>query len=125
MSRSTGIHSKQSRPNIGRGRYLVNDFLCVSTGAAWHCREPDEARNYMYSFGILNKAWEKGMSFINSLAALSTLIACMLPSYALADIRGITPTEIRIGQTMPYTGPVSAFGALGKGEVGYFRMVNE
>src|SRR5436309_5584924 len=39
--------------------------------------------------------------------------------------RGITPTEIRIGQTMPYSGPVSAFGALGKGEVGYFKMVNE
>ena len=26
---------------------------------------------------------------------------------------------------MPYSGPVSAFGALGKGEVGYFKMVNE
>src|SRR4029079_13723728 len=32
---------------------------------------------------------------------------------------------IKIGQTMPYSGPVSAFGALGKGEVGYFKMVNE
>ena len=26
---------------------------------------------------------------------------------------------------MPYSGPVSAFGALGKGEVGYFKMMNE
>src|SRR5947209_20583824 len=42
-----------------------------------------------------------------------------------AEPRGITPTEIRIGQTMPYSGPVSAFGAPGKGEVGYFKMVNE
>jgi ABC-type branched-subunit amino acid transport system substrate-binding protein len=41
------------------------------------------------------------------------------------EMRGVTATEIRIGQTMPYSGPVSAFGALGKGEVGYFRMVNE
>ena len=40
-------------------------------------------------------------------------------------MRGVTATEIRIGQTMPYSGPVSAFGALGKGEVGYFKMVNE
>jgi branched-chain amino acid transport system substrate-binding protein len=31
-------------------------------------------------------------------------------------MRGVTPTEIGIGQTMPYSGPVSAFGALGKGE---------
>ena len=42
-----------------------------------------------------------------------------------AEMRGVTATEIRIGQTMPYSGPVSAFGALGKGEVGYFRMLNE
>ena len=40
-------------------------------------------------------------------------------------MRGITATEIKIGQTMPYSGPVSAFGALGKGEVGYFKMLNE
>jgi ABC-type branched-subunit amino acid transport system substrate-binding protein len=38
---------------------------------------------------------------------------------------GITDTEIRIGQTMPYSGPVSAFGILGKSEVAYFKMVNE
>ena len=41
-----------------------------------------------------------------------------------AEMRGVTPSEIRIGQTMPYSGPVSAFGALGKGEVGYFKMLN-
>ena len=40
-------------------------------------------------------------------------------------MRGVTATEIKIGQTMPYSGPVSAFGALGKGEVGYFKMINE
>jgi ABC-type branched-subunit amino acid transport system substrate-binding protein len=44
---------------------------------------------------------------------------------AAQTVRGVTATEIRIGQTMPYSGPVSAFGALGKGEVGYFRMLNE
>ncbi len=42
-----------------------------------------------------------------------------------AEMRGVTATEIRIGQTMPYSGPVSAFGALGKGEVGYFKMLND
>ncbi|MCA6122990.1 ABC transporter substrate-binding protein [Bradyrhizobium sp. WSM 1704] len=61
--------------------------------------------------------------------AFGTLGAIALPllsavSHA-AEIRGVTATEIRIGQTMPYSGPVSAFGALGKGEAGYFRMVNE
>jgi ABC-type branched-subunit amino acid transport system substrate-binding protein len=42
-----------------------------------------------------------------------------------AEMRGVTAIEIRIGQTMPYSGPVSAFGALGKGEVGYFKMLND
>src|SRR6202163_3628558 len=41
------------------------------------------------------------------------------------EMRGVTATEIKIGQTMPYSGPVSAFGALGKGEAGYFKMLNE
>jgi branched-chain amino acid transport system substrate-binding protein len=43
---------------------------------------------------------------------------------ANAETPGVTATEIKIGQTMPYSGPVSAFGALGKGEVGYFKMLN-
>jgi ABC-type branched-subunit amino acid transport system substrate-binding protein len=46
-------------------------------------------------------------------------------SAGAAEMRGLTATEIKIGQTMPYSGPVSAFGALGKGEVGYFKMLNE
>src|ERR1700745_1098412 len=47
------------------------------------------------------------------------------PAANAAEMRGVGATEIRIGQTMPYSGPVSAFGALGKGEVGYFKMLNE
>jgi branched-chain amino acid transport system substrate-binding protein len=38
---------------------------------------------------------------------------------------GVTDTEIKVGQTMPYTGPVTAFSTLGKGEIGYFKMLNE
>ena len=38
---------------------------------------------------------------------------------------GITDTEIKIGQTMPYSGPVSAYGQIGKTELAYFKMINE
>ena len=38
---------------------------------------------------------------------------------------GITATEIKIGQTMPYSGPVAAFSALGKGEIAFFNMIND
>jgi branched-chain amino acid transport system substrate-binding protein len=44
---------------------------------------------------------------------------------AAQNAPGITDTEIKIGQTMPYTGPVTAFSTLGKGEIGYFKMLNE
>ena len=38
---------------------------------------------------------------------------------------GATDTEIKIGQTMPYSGPASAYGTIGKAEVAYFKMINE
>jgi branched-chain amino acid transport system substrate-binding protein len=38
---------------------------------------------------------------------------------------GVTATEIKIGQTMPYSGPASAYGTIGKGEAAYVKMVNE
>jgi len=38
---------------------------------------------------------------------------------------GATDTEIRLGQTMPYSGPASAFGTMGRTEAAYFQMVNE
>jgi branched-chain amino acid transport system substrate-binding protein len=59
-------------------------------------------------------------------AALSAVALPVLPlATTAAEMRGVTSTEIRIGQTMPYSGPVSAFGALGKSEVAYFKMVND
>jgi branched-chain amino acid transport system substrate-binding protein len=59
-------------------------------------------------------------------AALGVAATLMVPQQSnAAEMRGVTSTEIRIGQTMPYSGPVSAFGALGKSEVAYFKMVND
>jgi len=60
---------------------------------------------------------------VTRIAAVCALAWPMTAS--AAEMRGVSATEIKIGQTMPYSGPVSAFGALGKGEVGYFKMLNE
>src|SRR5215831_20496699 len=38
---------------------------------------------------------------------------------------GVTDNEIRIGNVMPYTGALSAFGAIGRAEAAYFDMINE
>ena len=37
---------------------------------------------------------------------------------------GATDTEIKIGNIMPYSGPASAYGVIGKTEAAYFKMVN-
>src|ERR1700754_336462 len=38
---------------------------------------------------------------------------------------GATDTEIKVGNVMPYSGPASAYAAIGKTEAAYFKMVNE
>ena len=38
---------------------------------------------------------------------------------------GVSDTEIKIGQTMPYSGPASSYGTIGKAEAAYFAMVND
>jgi branched-chain amino acid transport system substrate-binding protein len=38
---------------------------------------------------------------------------------------GATDSEIKIGQTMPYSGPVTAAAMNGKAQGAYFNMINE
>ena len=38
---------------------------------------------------------------------------------------GASDAEIKLGNTMPYSGPASAYGAIGKAEVAFFNMINE
>jgi ABC-type branched-subunit amino acid transport system substrate-binding protein len=38
---------------------------------------------------------------------------------------GISDTEVKIGQAMPYSGPASAYGTIGRAQLAYFRMLNE
>src|SRR5579863_4477802 len=39
--------------------------------------------------------------------------------------QGVTNTEIRVGNLMPYSGNLAVFGAIGKAEAAYFEMINE
>ncbi|MBL0424947.1 ABC transporter substrate-binding protein [Ramlibacter alkalitolerans] len=38
---------------------------------------------------------------------------------------GVSDTEIKIGQTMPYSGPASALGTIGRAEAVYFKIIND
>ena len=37
----------------------------------------------------------------------------------------VSDTEIKIGQTLPYSGPASSFATIGRTQGAYYRMVNE
>jgi branched-chain amino acid transport system substrate-binding protein len=47
------------------------------------------------------------------------------PAVQAAQVPGITDTEIMIGQTMPYSGPISGFATIGRAELAYFKMIND
>ncbi|CAN7595696.1 ABC transporter substrate-binding protein [Acidovorax delafieldii] len=42
-----------------------------------------------------------------------------------AQFPGVTDTEIRIGNTAPYSGPGSAYSTIAKVEAAYFKMIND
>jgi ABC-type branched-subunit amino acid transport system substrate-binding protein len=55
------------------------------------------------------------------------LAIVLWPGFTNADLisDGVSDSEIRIGNIMPYTGPLAAFGAIGRAEAAYFDRVNE
>lgn len=57
-------------------------------------------------------------------AFVAMLVAIASPTRQ-AHAAGVTDTEIRIGNVMPYTGPLAAFAAIGRAEAAYFDMINE
>jgi branched-chain amino acid transport system substrate-binding protein len=61
------------------------------------------------------------------IAALAAALVSTDPDGALAQPTydtGASATEIRIGNIMPYSGPASAFGVIGKTEAAYFKKIN-
>ena len=56
-----------------------------------------------------------------ALAASVALVGCDQKQSA----PGVSDTEIKLGQTMPYSGPASAYGAIGRTQSAYFQMLNE
>jgi branched-chain amino acid transport system substrate-binding protein len=69
------------------------------------------------------------MSVKHLLASASAAVALALAAAPAAAQKkydpGASDSEIKIGQTMPYSGPASAYGTIGKSEAAYFKMINE
>jgi len=58
------------------------------------------------------------------LAAATLAVAGSAAGQKKYDL-GASDTEIKIGQTMPYSGPASSYGTIGRAEAAYFQMINE
>src|SRR6266540_5434720 len=69
------------------------------------------------------------MSTMKKLAVVSTVLGLLAAtsSSVLAQKKydpGASDTEIKIGNIMPYSGPASAYGVIGKTEEAYFKKIN-
>jgi branched-chain amino acid transport system substrate-binding protein len=62
------------------------------------------------------------------LAPLAAVASSWLPTAASAQKKygvGVTDTEIKVGQTIAYSGPAAAYGQLGRAEAAYFKALND
>jgi len=59
------------------------------------------------------------------LILMSFCIAATAIPAAAQKAPGVTDTEIKIGQTIAYSGPASAWGAVGLAELAYVKMIND
>src|SRR5690606_41716311 len=65
------------------------------------------------------------LSIRKKLLVGASLALIALSSQAKEYGPGASDTEIKIGNTMPYSGPASAYGTIGKAHAAYFKMIND
>ena len=64
-------------------------------------------------------------TIVTGLAVLSLVLANGVAFAAGQYGPGASDTEIKIGNTVPYSGPASAYGAIGKSDAAYLAMIND
>jgi branched-chain amino acid transport system substrate-binding protein len=67
-------------------------------------------------------------SGVLQLAAWTAAVIALSASSATAQKKydiGATDTEIKIGQTVPFSGPASAYAGIGKTQAAYLKMIND
>ena len=81
----------------------------------------------MSEVGQSRRLSDVGMSasIVSGLLAANLVLASGLVCAAGQYGPGASDTEIKVGQTMPYSGPASAYGIIGRSEAAYFAMIND
>jgi ABC-type branched-subunit amino acid transport system substrate-binding protein len=65
------------------------------------------------------------MTFRLRIGALLSLMLAATPSFAQTATPGVTDTEIKVGQTAPFSGPASAYAKIATAEAAYIKMIND
>jgi ABC-type branched-subunit amino acid transport system substrate-binding protein len=76
---------------------------------------------------VMKRALKDSFRTLLGTLGLSGLIIAIAMASAIAQKKydpGVTDTEIKIGNIMPYSGPASAYGTIGRTEAVYFRRIN-
>jgi branched-chain amino acid transport system substrate-binding protein len=59
------------------------------------------------------------------MGGVAAATAASLNGVRAANTPGVTATSVKIGNTMPYSGPASTYGVIGRTESAFFKMVND
>jgi branched-chain amino acid transport system substrate-binding protein len=100
-------------------QYLVSDGVRQSLNKA---TGPDHRHNHPYEersdmrYGIFH--------LVTGTAVAIALSASSAQAQKKYDT-GATDTEIKIGQTVPFSGPASAYATIGKAQAAYIKMIND
>src|SRR5262252_7705034 len=67
------------------------------------------------------------MVFLLRLMLVSSVAAAMAAHLCAAETQsaGVTDTQIKIGQTIAYSGPASSFATIGRTQAAYYRVIND
>src|SRR5262245_29824162 len=94
-------------------------------GKAFACIVSRKLRHFT---STKKSAWEDGMRTQMMRIAVATLFVASAAGVAQAEKKydpGASDTEIKVGNIMPYSGPASSYGVIGKTEAAYFKMIND
>ncbi|MBV8399318.1 MAG: ABC transporter substrate-binding protein [Acetobacteraceae bacterium] len=70
-------------------------------------------------------AMRKGLFRLATGAALAVALSASSAYAQKKYDTGASDTEIKIGQTVPFSGPASAYASIGKTQAAYFKMIND
>jgi branched-chain amino acid transport system substrate-binding protein len=96
-------------------------------GERWRPPQPEQGTGPDHR-PITSRGSSNMRNGIFHLLSATTLAVALSASSAYAQKKydtGATDTEIKIGQTVPFSGPASAYSSIGKAQAAYFKMINE